>query len=151
MTTPHPAAASGDAQPAPEPSAHRSLVAAMDRIGITRAHKVVIVLILAGQLFDTFQQDTSGAIGPALSTTFGISTSELALINTMTMVGGLVGRMLAGYLADRYGRRFALSYNLLIYTLGGLISAFAPSYLCCSSAGSSSGSAPAASSPSGWR
>ncbi|WP_211260419.1 MFS transporter [Amycolatopsis jejuensis] len=138
MTTPHPAAASGDARPGKDPASlapdrppgtHRSLVDAMDRIGITRAHKAVIALILAGQLFDTFQQDTSGAIGPYLSTTFGISTSELALINTMTMLGGLVGRMLAGYVADRYGRRFALSYNLLIYTLGGLISAFAPHYL----------------------
>ena len=46
----------------------------------------------------------------------------------MTVIGGLIGRLVGGYLADRKGRRFALSLNLLIYTLGGLLSAVAPNY-----------------------
>ena len=44
------------------------------------------------------------------------------------MIGGLIGRLVGGYLADKKGRRIALSLNLLIYTLGGLISAVATNY-----------------------
>ena len=39
----------------------------------------------------------------------------------------MAGRLIGGYIADR-GRRFALSLNLLVYTLGGLISAVAVNY-----------------------
>ena len=50
------------------------------------------------------------------------------MINTATVIGGLVGRLLGGYLADRYGRRIGAGFNLLLYTLGGLISAVAMNY-----------------------
>ena len=50
------------------------------------------------------------------------------MINTATVIGGLVGRLIGGYIADRWGRRIALSLNLLVYTLGGLISAVAINY-----------------------
>lgn len=119
-------------QAVPTPSGgthrHRSLSAALDGIGFTRAHVWVVALIMAGMFFDTLEQDSTGAIGPYLTKTFGISTNQLVLINTLTTVGGLVGRMVGGYLADRRGRRFALSFNLLIYTLGGVVSAIAPNY-----------------------
>ena len=44
------------------------------------------------------------------------------------MIGGLIGRLVGGYLADQYGRRISLGFNLLLYTLGGLISAVAINY-----------------------
>ena len=50
------------------------------------------------------------------------------MINTATVLGGLAGRLIGGYIADRWGRRAALSLNLLVYTLGGLISAAAVNY-----------------------
>ena len=37
----------------------RELEAALSRIGVTRAHKVILVLILAGALFDSFEQNLS--------------------------------------------------------------------------------------------
>ncbi|NKQ52352.1 MFS transporter [Amycolatopsis sp. K13G38] len=76
--------------------------------------------------FDALEQDVTGAIGEGLKASFGLDTGGLALLNTVTTVGGLVGRLITGYVADRKGRRFALSLNLLLYTLGGLVSAVAP-------------------------
>ena len=66
-------------------------------------------LVMAGSLFDTLQQDAPGAIGPALKEVFGISNAELVTVNTVTVIGGLIGRLVGGYLADKKGRRFALS------------------------------------------
>jgi putative MFS transporter len=104
------------------------LGAAHDRIGFTRAHAGVLALVLAGMFFDALEQDATGAIGSGLAASFGVGTEGLALLNTFTIVGGLVGRLATGWLADRRGRRFALSLNLLLYTLGGLLSAVAPTY-----------------------
>jgi putative MFS transporter len=67
-------------------------------------------------------------MGPLLKESFGIGNAELTMINTATVLGGLAGRLIGGYIADRWGRRAALSLNLLVYTLGGLISAAAVNY-----------------------
>jgi putative MFS transporter len=118
-------------RPEPEPasagpSSHGALAAALDRIGFTRAHLGIVALVLAGMFFDALEQDSTGAIGAGLKASFGMGTSGLALLNTVTTIGGLVGRLVTGYVADRKGRRYALSLNLLLYTLGGILSAIAP-------------------------
>ncbi|MFC7755578.1 MFS transporter [Tsukamurella soli] len=88
----------------------------------------MIALLMAGQFFDSLEQNSTGSMGPLLEESLHIGNSSLTLINTATVIGGLVGRMIGGYIADRWGRRKALSLNLLVYTLGGLISAAAPDY-----------------------
>lgn len=98
----------------------------MDRIGWTRAHAIVAGLVLAGMFFDALEQDTTGAITQGLKASFGAGTADLAFVNTVMIIGGLVGRVATGYLADRKGRRYALAFNLLLYTLGGVLSAVAP-------------------------
>ncbi|GEM30936.1 MFS transporter [Nocardia neocaledoniensis NBRC 108232] len=114
--------------PIPSPASSPGLAAALDRIGFGRVQAVVIALLMAGLFFDSLEQNSTGAMGPLLKESFGIGNAELTLINTATVIGGLVGRLIGGYLADRWGRRTALSLNLLVYTLGGLISAAAVNY-----------------------
>ncbi|OPX06659.1 MFS transporter [Mycobacterium sp. AT1] len=84
--------------------------------------------MMAGLFFDSLEQNSTGAMGPLLKESFGIGNAELTMINTATVLGGLAGRLIGGYIADRWGRRAALSLNLLVYTLGGLISAAAVNY-----------------------
>ena len=84
--------------------------------------------MLAGMFFDALEEDATGAIGEGLKASFGVGTGQLALLNTLTVIGGLTGRLVTGYLADRRGRRYALALNLLLYTVGGLLSALAPSF-----------------------
>ncbi len=109
----------------PAPAQPAGLAATLDRIGFTRAHAGVVAMVLAGMFFDALEQDSTGAIGAGLKASFGMGTGQLALLNTVTIIGGLVGRLVTGYIADRKGRRYALSLNLLLYTLGGVLSALA--------------------------
>ncbi|HEX4247814.1 MAG TPA: MFS transporter, partial [Pseudonocardia sp.] len=109
----------------PEQHASGTLADTLDRIGFSRAQLRVLILILAGMFFDTLEQNSVGAMGANLKLALGITDTQLTVINTATVVGGLVGRLVGGWLADRYGRRTSLSANLLIYTLGGVISALA--------------------------
>ncbi|HEX3785153.1 MAG TPA: MFS transporter [Pseudonocardiaceae bacterium] len=116
-------------QPSVEPRGrYRSIAGALDSLPLTRAQLWVMALVMAGMFFDTLQQDAPGAIGPQLKDALHIGNTDLVTINTLTVVGGIVGRLVGGYLADRKGRRFSLSFNLLIYTVGGLLSAVAPNF-----------------------
>ena len=130
--SPVPPAAAGGVPPAPAATTddhHPSVLpAVLDRIGFSRAQFWVLMLIMAGMFFDTLEQNSTGAMGTNLKDALGIDNDQLALINTATVIGGLIGRLVGGYLADRYGRRLSLGVNLLLYTLGGLISAVAVNY-----------------------
>ena len=111
-----------------EDAASPGLTSALDRIGFGRVQAALILLLMAGLFFDSLEQNSTGAMGPLLKESFGIGNAELTMINTATVLGGLAGRLIGGYIADRWGRRAALSLNLLVYTLGGLISAVAVNY-----------------------
>ncbi|SFS65292.1 MFS transporter [Saccharopolyspora flava] len=113
---------------APERASSGTLAQHLDRIGFSRAQFWVLALILAGMFFDTLEQNSVGAMGANLKLALGITDTQLTTINTATVIGGLVGRLAGGWLADRYGRRASLSINLLLYTLGGLLSAVALNY-----------------------
>ncbi|WP_285062165.1 MFS transporter [Frigoribacterium sp. ME-P-080] len=113
---------------APPSSSGASVASVLDSIGFTRAQFWIFLLILAGEFFNTLEQNSVGAMGSHLKDSLQIGDVQLTGINTATVIGGLIGRLLAGYLADKYGRRFSLGLNLLIYTLGGLLIAVAMNY-----------------------
>jgi MFS family permease len=99
---------------------------ALDQIGVTRAHKTIIFLILIGCLFDSFEQNAIGVVGPLLKQQWGLSSSDIGFLNTVTFAAAAIGRIISGFIADRYGRRVMLSVDLLLFTLGAGICASAP-------------------------
>ncbi|MDK3023774.1 MFS transporter [Cupriavidus taiwanensis] len=101
---------------------------AMDGIGVTASHKKIIFMIMLGVMFDVFEQNAVGLIGPMLREQWGISVAEIGFLNTLTFSAAALGRIGSGYIADRYGRRAMLSANLLLFTLGAIICALAPNY-----------------------
>ena len=112
-----------DPATATTPATRGAIASALDSAGFTRAQFWVLTLIMAGEFFDTLEQNSVGAMGTNIKDSLHIGDVQLTTINTVTVIGGLVGRLAAGWLADRYGRRFSLGLNLLVYTLGGLLSA----------------------------
>ncbi|KWR74939.1 MFS transporter [Cupriavidus sp. IDO] len=101
---------------------------AMDGIGVTASHKKIIFMIMLGVMFDVFEQNAVGLVGPMLREQWGISVAQIGFLNTLTFSAAALGRIGSGYIADRYGRRTMLSANLLLFTLGAIICALAPNY-----------------------
>jgi len=99
---------------------------ALDKIGVTRSHHTIIFLILIGCLFDSFEQNAVGIVGPMLKQQWGLTASDIGLLNSVTFACAAIGRIISGYIADRYGRRVMLSVDLLLFTLGAGICAMAP-------------------------
>jgi putative MFS transporter len=106
----------------------RELESALSTIGVTSAHKSIAFLILIGALFDAFEQNTIGVAAPLLRTQWSLTNTDIGLLNTITFGSAAIGRLLSGYIADRYGRRVMLGFDLLLFTLGSALCAFAPSF-----------------------
>ncbi len=57
-----------------------------------------------------------------------LSTGVVTSLGTATLVGMLVGSLLAGFLADRIGRRTIIVGDLLLFTVSALLAALAPDF-----------------------
>jgi putative MFS transporter len=121
--------AGGHVAPAPSNNpAILELEGVLARIGVTAAHKQIIALILVGCLFDAFEQNTIGIVGPALRTTWGLNAANIGFLNTVTFGSAAIGRLLSGFISDRYGRRTMLGVNLILFTIGSLGCALSPNF-----------------------
>ncbi|WP_285539895.1 MFS transporter [Brucella sp. NBRC 12950] len=108
--------------------ANKQMEQALGSIGVTGAHKQILLLVLIGCLFDSFEQNTIGLVGPILREQWGLTGTDIGFLNTITFASAAAGRLLSGILGDRYGRRVMLSINLLLFTLGSALCALSPSF-----------------------
>ncbi|MFU0507415.1 MFS transporter [Pseudaminobacter sp. NGMCC 1.201702] len=104
------------------------LAGIIDRIGFGRAHKLILLLVIGGVFFDVIEQNAVGVVGPVLRQDWGLSSGQIGFINSVTFFCMCAGGILAGMMADRFGRRPILMFNLLIYSVGALACALAPNY-----------------------
>lgn len=104
------------------------LETALDQIGTTRSHRMIILMVVIGVMFDVFEQNVIGLIAPLLQISWGLTATDIGFLNTITFISAAAGRLLSGYFADRFGRRFMLNVNLLLFTLGAILCALAPNY-----------------------
>ncbi|MGI4951426.1 MAG: MFS transporter [Janthinobacterium lividum] len=99
----------------------------LDRLPILPFHRRLLWLIGAGMFFDSFDIYLAGSVLGELVHN-GWSTVPLnARFISATFVGMLIGAAAAGWLGDRYGRKFTYQFNLAIFGLASLACALAPS------------------------
>ena len=108
--------------------AFQQLESMLAKIGTTTAHKQIIALVMIGCLFDSFEQNTIGIVGPALREQWKLTAADIGLLNTITFGMAALGRMLSGIIGDRYGRRVMLTINLVLFTVGSIGCALASSF-----------------------
>lgn len=101
---------------------------AYQKIGITGAHRQIMLMVLLGVFFDALEQNAVGITGPVLQQSWGIGAAEIGLLNTVTFTAVAIGRIGTGLIVDRFGRRQMLMINLLIFAVGSLWCAFSPNY-----------------------
>lgn len=109
-------------------SAGSSIGSALDRIGLTRTHGLIMAVALAGQFFDVFDQNGAAIAGPSLQKLWDLSGTQVSLLASTTFATLVVGGIATGILADIKGRRAMFAWSLAIYSLGSLVCAFAPNY-----------------------
>lgn len=100
----------------------------MDRLPMTKTHYKSFFLIAGGSFFDGFDLYLAGGVLAAMAAGGFSSVTGNATFISFTFIGLYFGTLLAGYFGDRFGRKFAMKYTLLIYSAATCACALAPEF-----------------------
>lgn len=98
----------------------------LDEAKISPLHKKIVALIAAGYFFDVIDFTIFGALVPFILQSKFATGPEVALIGSATIFGMFIGTAGQGQFSDRFGRRFIYQFNLLLFGIFTILSAFAP-------------------------
>ena len=112
-----------------ESASAAALVAArLDRLPITRWHRVLTLLVGVGSFFDLYEVFLGSVLGAEVSKEWGLDSVEKSAVVASAFLGMFVGSNVLSVLADRLGRRRVFMLNLAAYSLFSLLTAFAPDF-----------------------
>ncbi len=94
--------------------------------GWTGAQKNVVAAAYLGWTLDAFDFFVLTFVMPDIAKQFDVTIPAIALALTVTLAVRPLGAFLFGRLADDYGRRPILILNIILYSLFGFATAFAP-------------------------
>jgi putative MFS transporter len=100
--------------------------ARLERLPVCGFHRRFITLISLGGWFDFFDIFMMAYLGAALQQSGFMTREEFGMTLAAGFVGMFFGTVLFGMGSDRFGRRPAFIFMLLIYSLFTLMGAFAP-------------------------
>jgi MFS family permease len=100
----------------------------IDSIGLNSVHLRIFLIAAFGGLFNLIEQFNIGYAGPIIVEQWGLGVAAIGGLSTATFLAMAVGSVITGFLADKYGRKPLFMANILIYSLGSLLAAFAPDY-----------------------
>ena len=113
----------GASAPSPE-----TFVARLDRIPLNRFHWRLLGVSGIGWMFDAMDVLLISFLLSPISREFGLDAAQTGLIASAGFVGMFFGAAIAGRLADRIGRRLVFSLTLVLFSIGAVLSAVAPTF-----------------------
>src|SRR5947209_4352061 len=100
--------------------------ARLDRLPLSSFQRRIFWLIGAGMFFDGYDLYVGATVlGSAVQSGFSTPLKNAQFVS-LTFLGMTIGSLIAGFLGDRYGRRFTYQFNLLVFGLASLAAALAP-------------------------
>jgi SHS family lactate transporter-like MFS transporter len=95
---------------------------------LTGVQKRTFTASFLGWTLDAFDFFIVTFVLKDIAADFGTGIKEAAFAITITLMFRPLGALIFGVLADRFGRRRPLMYNILFYSLMELLTAFAPNF-----------------------
>jgi len=104
------------------------LLARLERVPFSRPHHRLLAMGGLGLTFDGLDVAILAFVLPMVQTEWGLTGAQTGLIGSSTLMGFLVGALVAGILGDRIGRKRVMMYGLAVYGVATLVAAAAPSW-----------------------
>ncbi|WP_404819878.1 MFS transporter [Lactiplantibacillus garii] len=87
----------------------------------------LLMLIGTAWLFDALDVALLSFIMPVIKQSWHLTAGELGAVSAVTSLGMMVGALICGYLADKWGRKPVLIGTLLLFSIGNLLLTVTPS------------------------
>ncbi|WP_458683508.1 MFS transporter [Prescottella equi] len=111
---------------APPPSLDASAASArLSRLPAKGLALRIMVATAAAYFFDLYDQSAFGIAAPAIRRSEGFSLNNIATLVSVTFAGMLLGALIGGRVADRFGRLPIIRLGLVLASLGSLGHVFA--------------------------
>jgi MFS transporter, PHS family, inorganic phosphate transporter len=101
---------------------------ALDSAKISRFQIKIMFVSGMGFFTDAYDLFVIGIVVALLKTQWSLSTSQVSLLNSITLVASAVGALIFGRIADMLGRKRIYGYEVLVLAIGAIASAFSPNY-----------------------
>lgn len=98
----------------------------MEEMPLSRFHWRLLFLTGFGWLFDAMDTGLVSFVMPLISKEWQLSSQELGWIGSVGLLGMALGAVIAGWAADRVGRRKLFMATLCVYSIATAACAFAP-------------------------
>ena len=99
--------------------------ARIDSLPWTNLHTMFLVALGITWILDAFEVVIVGNVLREMSKSLSLSPLQSSLIVSGFLIGAIIGSLLFGYLADRFGRKRIFIVTLLTYSLGTFLTGFA--------------------------
>lgn len=108
--------------------AGETFLARLDRVPLNRFHWKLLIVSGFGWMFDAMDVILISFLLTPIRAEFGLDATQTGLVASAGFVGMFLGAAISGRLADRYGRRNVFQITLIVFCVGSLLSAAAPSF-----------------------
>lgn len=113
--------------PAESPMPAR-FAALLDGLRWQPIHTRITLVLGLGWMLDAFEVNIIGGVLGILQKLWHVTTEQASLLVSVWLLGIMVGALLFGYCADRFGRRRLFIFTLLFYSGFTVVSALSPGY-----------------------
>jgi putative MFS transporter len=105
-----------------------TFVARLDRVPVNRFHTWLLITSGLGWMFDAMDVLLIGFLVAPITKEFTLAPAQVGLVASAGFVGMFLGAGISGRLADRYGRRPIFQATLVLFSIGAVLSALAPTF-----------------------
>lgn len=103
---------------------HSNALNRLDRLPISRFHKATLLAVSFAYFFEFADINTFATTAPKLIHVWGITVDQIAYVTSLSFVGMFIGSVVAGGLADRWGRKRTLVWTTVFFGLFSFASVF---------------------------
>jgi MFS transporter, putative metabolite:H+ symporter len=104
---------------------HSNAANRLDRLPISRFHKITLVAVAFAYFFEFADINTFAVTVPKLIKLWGVTIDQVAYVTSLSFVGMFFGSLIGGWIADRWGRKNALTITTLWFASFSFASVFA--------------------------
>jgi putative MFS transporter len=104
------------------------IVARLERLPASWWQVKTRIIVGVATFFDAFDSLSIASVLPAIVPLWKLTPQEISLMISAGFVGQLLGALIFGWMAERYGRRPAMIYSIALFACMSLVCAFAWDY-----------------------